>query len=72
MHLTLCLYKFEGKNMANIKILEETYYLLCWVLTKLGSIYSKTKAFIANVNKLQNLPSEVDLMHRITANLSKV
>ena len=51
--------------MANFKILTETYYLLCWALTKLGSIYSKTKLlFIANVNKLQNLPSEVDLMHQ--------
>ena len=49
--------------MANLKISEETYYLLCWALTKLGSIHSKTKAFIANVNTLQNLPSEVDLMH---------
>ena len=59
--------------MANVKIIEETYYLLCSrVLTKLGSIYSKTKAFIANVNKLQNLPSEVDLVHRITPNLRKV
>ena len=58
--------------MANFKILAETYYLLCWALTKLGSIYSQTKAFIANVNKLQNLPSEVDLMHRITPNLRKV
>ena len=42
-----------GKKKANLKLLEETYYFLCWALTKLGSIYSKTKGFIANVNKLQ-------------------
>ena len=41
-----------GKNKANLKLLEETYYFLYWALTKLGSIYSKTKAFIANMNKL--------------------